>query len=532
MQSKTPLCYRLTTAFLVVAILQPASAQLIQDSTIEASNGVVSDGFGVSIATAGDWVLAGAPWADGAATRAGTAYLTNSVTGQQYELVPGDPALDGFFGGSVAMTSGRQLVGAYFTDNLGVDSGSAYYFGGGLGQLAQLLPLDGGPGRLFGRSVDLDANHLVIGSPLSPPWGAVYVFDPQTPAALTGRLQTFKLESPGTQWLGVAVSIQNERIVAGAPVSVVSGIQSGKAVVFDSATGQELWHLEASDAGAGAGLGSSVDQHGSLVAIGAPNHEQNGSSVGAVYLFSLANGQQVAKLLAPDGIDGARFGSSVEIDDTHVLVGAPYAEENGVVTGAAYLYEIDGTFVTKMIPSDGGYGDRFGSDLALMDQGACVGAYAAEAGRAYVYERRTPLATEVLSATIPNSTGVAGKLYAQGSNLVADGNFNLHLRNIPSGEFGFFLTSQETDLVFLPGDSSGILLLGGSIGRFNAPHQILQADVFGQATLSLPSLIFPTPSGPVPVVAGETHYFQYWHRDWIGGTQTSNFSHAIGVSFQ
>jgi hypothetical protein len=41
----------------------------------------------------------------------------------------------------------------------------------------------------------------------------------------------------------------------------------------------------------------------------------------------------------------------------------------------------------------------------------------------------------------------------------------------------------------------------------------------------------PTPTGTTSVMAGETRYFQAWHRDAIIGIATSNFSDGVRVVF-
>jgi hypothetical protein len=41
----------------------------------------------------------------------------------------------------------------------------------------------------------------------------------------------------------------------------------------------------------------------------------------------------------------------------------------------------------------------------------------------------------------------------------------------------------------------------------------------------------PQPMGNVSAAPGETWYFQYWHRDFINGMSTSNFSNAVKIVF-
>ncbi len=39
-------------------------------------------------------------------------------------------------------------------------------------------------------------------------------------------------------------------------------------------------------------------------------------------------------------------------------------------------------------------------------------------------------------------------------------------------------------------------------------------------------------TGSAPVLAGETRHFQYWYRDALGGSATSNFSSAQSLTFE
>ena len=94
---------------------------------------------------------------------------------------------------------------------------------------------------------------------------------------------------------------------------------------------------------------------------------------------------------------------------------------------------------------------------------------------------------------------------------------------LPHGEFGLFLASRSAGLVQPPG-SQGPLCLGGGIGRFNQPHEIL---IGPQDSIEVDLTAFPM-NPWTPVLAGETWYFQCWYRD---GSGASNFSDALSVTF-
>ena len=143
------------------------------------------------------------------------------------------------------------------------------------------------------------------------------------------------------------------------------------------------------------------------------------------------------------------------------------------------------------------------------------------------------IGTNYCTATaMPNSTGMAGVISAMGSPIVANQDFNLIADQLPPNSFGFFLTSQLSGLVMMPGGSLGNLCLGGAIGRFVGPGQIMNSGPSGSISLAVDLTAMPTPTGLVFVQPTETWYFQGWHRDAVGGSATSNFTDGLEVTFQ
>ncbi len=90
--------------------------------------------IGWSVALRGNTVLAGAPGDGHAGSFAGSAYLFDTVTGQQHlKLTANDTAAGDQFGWAVAVDAARAVVAAPFDDDVcpeadGCESGSAYVF--------------------------------------------------------------------------------------------------------------------------------------------------------------------------------------------------------------------------------------------------------------------------------------------------------------------------------------------------------------------------------------------------------------------
>ncbi|QDV04685.1 hypothetical protein Poly30_01780 [Planctomycetes bacterium Poly30] len=133
---------------------------------------------------------------------------------------------------------------------------------------------------------------------------------------------------------------------------------------------------------------------------------------------------------------------------------------------------------------------------------------------------------------VANSTGQAGSLTASGSAVAADNDVTLLASSLPTNAFGFFITSQTQGFAMNPGGSAGNLCVLGAVGRYVGPGQVQNSGGSGSFSLTLNLAQTPQPTGFVSVAAGETWNFQTWHRDFVGGSVTSNFTNALEIQFQ
>ena len=99
----------------------------------------------------------------------------------------------------------------------------------------------------------------------------------------------------------------------------------------------------------------------------------------------------MAKLTAADAATDDRFGTSVAIDGTTVVIGASDDDDAGSNSGSAYVFiTTDGgatySQVAKLTASDAAYRDYFGWSVAIDGDTVVVGAYGAgTCGAAYVF---------------------------------------------------------------------------------------------------------------------------------------------------
>ncbi len=134
------------------------------------------------------------------------------------------------------------------------------------------------------------------------------------------------------------------------------------------------------------------------------------------------------------------------------------------------------------------------------------------------------------SQPVPNSTGAFGSLRLAGTNLIGIGSLTMEASGIPVGALGLFLVGSGSGLLNPVVGSQGSLCLGGSIGRFRGPGQVLAADASGRISVTIDTTTVPSPSGPAVVSSGQRYYFQAWHRD-LNPNPTSNFTSAVALRF-
>ena len=142
----------------------PPPPPFAQETKLTASDGAAFDYFGLSVAIANDTVVVGAYWnVNDNSDRSGSAYVfthTGTTGTQQAKLTASDGVVNDRFGISVAIASDTIVVGATRddTDNV-TDSGSAYVFvrtGTTWTEQAKLTTSDGAAEDYFGRSVAID----------------------------------------------------------------------------------------------------------------------------------------------------------------------------------------------------------------------------------------------------------------------------------------------------------------------------------------------------------------------------------------
>ena len=212
-----------------------------QQQKLTASDGAGSDNFGVSVSLSGDTALVGARLDDDLGDASGSAYVFvrfGGVWTQQQKLTASDGIAADHFGQSVSLSGDTALVGALYWGLLSDQTGSAYVFarsGGTWTQQQVLQPADGAGGDRFGVSVSLYDDTALVGSyfddDLGSNSGSAYVFV-RFGGTWTQQLKLTALDGSGADNFGHSVSISGDTALAGSHFDDDLGSQSGSAYVF------------------------------------------------------------------------------------------------------------------------------------------------------------------------------------------------------------------------------------------------------------------------------------------------------------
>ena len=229
---------------------------------------------------------------------------------------------------------------------------------------------------------------------------------------------------------GESVAISGSNAIVGAPRDDDNGDSSGSAYIFTNSgtTWNQQAKLTANDGEAGDFFGPSVAISGNTAVIGNPRDDDNGINSGAVYIFTRSGTtwNQQAKLIAGDGSVGDEFGNPVAIDGDTVIVGAWQNDTKGIDSGAAYIFTRSGTTwnqQAKLTASDGVERDAFGFSVAISGNTVTVGANrkSNSVGAAYVFTQSGTIwnqQAKVIASDGANFDGFGNSIAISGNTLI------------------------------------------------------------------------------------------------------------------
>ncbi len=327
-------------------------------------------------------------------------------------LNPNDRASGDQFGYSVDISGDTIVAGSLLDDvNANSNQGSAYVFafnGTTWTQQQKLTASDGALADLFGRSVGISGDTIVVGADLdnvgpNADQGSAYVFK-RSGTTWTQQQKLIAPDGMASDEFGFSVGISGDTIIAGALNDQVgSNFSQGSAYEFTRTgnTWTQQQKLTASDGSANDNFGNAVAISNNTVIIGAyfddvgaPNDDK-----GSAYIFTRTGTvwSQAQKLTASDGTALDNFGSAVAIDTDTAIVGTPGSDISGNPDqGAAYVFTRSPVTSVwserqKLTAGDGADFDGFGNAVAVIGQVLVIGASLDDlgsvpnAGSAYIF---------------------------------------------------------------------------------------------------------------------------------------------------
>lgn len=382
--------------------------------------------FGRSTAMDNGILVAGADGAE-------AAYTFNAVTGAQLQmLAPNDPPSRSF-GYSIDIQGNIAVIGARWDDDNGVQSGSAYIFDALTGaQLHKLVPSDGAVDYNFGHSISIHDGIVGVGAHYDGEngfrSGAAYLFDASTGAFIRKILAP---DGVASDEFGYSIAVGDGVVAVGAIKDDDVTANSGSVYIFNLTDGSLNRKIIASDPGLADQFGFSVAIDNGILAVGSNQDNIGNNDNGSAYLFDIATGDELFKLTASDTAREDQFGWSIGIDNGVVVVGSHQDDDLGSLSGSAYLFNAStGTQIAKMLPTNGGPSEYFGSSVAISGGLAAAGSILFGPGSVHVFSVPTPPCPPDLTGEGDlNFLDVSAFLTAFGNmdpiaDFEADGSFN------------------------------------------------------------------------------------------------------------
>jgi hypothetical protein len=305
----------------------------IQQAKLVDPEGLEMDAFGQQLALSGSTLVVGVPAQNEGKGAVYVFVRSGGIWTQRATLTASDGVVGDQFGWSMAISGSLLVVGANGKDGF---TGAAYVFvrsGGVWTQRAKLTASDGAPGDRFGWSVDLSGSTAVIGAlHKDSDIGAAYVFV-RSEGIWTQHAELAPSDGTAGDLFGFRVALSGPNLVVTTPYK---DTDTGAAYVFANSGGvwSEQAKLTASDGSTQDDFGWSVDIFGPTVVVGAPFKDPQ--NAGAAYVFVNSGGvwSQLAKLVPSDATAYDEFGNDVGLYRSTAVIGAPGHGSQG----AAYVF--------------------------------------------------------------------------------------------------------------------------------------------------------------------------------------------------
>lgn len=323
-------------------------------------DGEADDGYGYSIAVAGNTALIGVPWDGMTAAFQGSVHVMTKIGDDwqiQAKLVAPDMPEFGLFGTSVAMSGDLALVGANSAPNdAGVRTGAAYVFqrqGEQWHFVQRLIPQNATVNDLFGWKVAINGHTALVSSTKHL----------DTTSGRIGKVAVFQFD--GTSWFesapwlsdatsnvafGTALALQGDMALVGSPgnervdVYERSGSVWQKTRTVVAPDNDPLMTIN--------GFGEALAVDGATAVIGAPDTSKFGeAATGRAFQYDIAQDWSLVRVLSTSMVDAYRFAQNLAIGGDRVLAQSNSFSMN--VDGRLHLFSLaDGATISELSSGD------------------------------------------------------------------------------------------------------------------------------------------------------------------------------------
>ncbi len=371
---------------------------------LDPSSGGNDDEFGSHVDIRGDTLAISAPRYSTIDDDGGAVFIFQFDDGEwrwRQTITAADGQEDDRFGWSLTFAGDQLLVGASFDDGAFEDTGSVYVFefdGDEWAQVDKFEASDSSIEARFGETMAVDGETLLVGAPFDAAagvrTGAVYVLERED-GQWVERQKVVPFNAVDLSRFGVALDIEGEHAIVGA--STFEGDKVGRGIAYAMRRVEGMWtplQILAPLVPTALDFGSPVKICGNAVVIADGNDNEQGSGTGAVYVFEFDGfiWRETQRLTLADGAGSDDFGDAIATTEELLLIGAPGRDVGASDTGAVFAYDRVGDVWVpreKLVPTDADQAWRFGSAIAVEPgiDVTLIGAKGAEpvgAGAAYV----------------------------------------------------------------------------------------------------------------------------------------------------
>jgi hypothetical protein len=210
-----------------------------QQAKLTASDAAMGDNLGFSVSISGNYAIVGA-YVDN--NKTGAAYIFErpdsnwASTTETQKLTASDGLIEDEFGRSVAISGEQVIIGAIEVDTDVNDTGAAYIFkrlSPTWSEQQIITAWDGAPADSFGRSVSISGDYAVVAVPYDEPndAGSAFIFR-RVGSIWTVQDKLTASDPNDADHFGTSVSISGHYAIVGSPEDDDNGLNSGSAYIF------------------------------------------------------------------------------------------------------------------------------------------------------------------------------------------------------------------------------------------------------------------------------------------------------------